>query len=365
MKKFLFAASLMLVALSSCGKKGYTITGTVDSTLNLEGQQVYIQISQEEKLDSTMIQNGTFTFTGNHIDTAKLAYLVTYAPEHGVTPIVFILEDGEISAKIGDVAAKGTPLNENNYEYSSKINELENSFRQKMIEIQSDSVQPSEDAQAMLEKEYSNMLKEKNEITIELFKAHTNDALGIRLFQNLLSGQDDSNIIEESRKIAGPIVLQHPTVIRLLSLIDNLAETQPGKMAKDFNGEDAEGNSVNLFKYVGQGNYTMVDFWASWCGPCRREIPYVAEAYSKYMSKGLQVVGVVVWDKIEDHLKAKEALNVVWPQIIDTNKVATELYGIQGIPQIILFDPDGKIVERDLRGTRLLELLEEIYSDKK
>ena len=353
MKKLLFAAAVLLAGLTSCQQKGYTITGTVDSTLNLDGNMVYIQLSQDNNLDSTTIRNGAFTFTGEHIDTAKLAYIVTASasPEHNVVPIIFILEDGKISAKIGEYAAKGTPLNEENFKYSAKINELENSFKLKMEEIQADTARAAEETQAMLEKEYTAMLGEKSKITTELYQSHTNDALGARLLQNILYGEgSDSDAIAEARKKAGPIVLAHPNIVHLLAMIDNLADTQPGKMAKNFAGTDAEGNEVELFKYVGQGNYAVIDFWASWCGPCRREIPYIAEANAKFAEKGLQVVGIVVWDKMEDHLKAKEALNVVWPQIFDAKNVATDMYGIQGIPQVILFGPDGTIIERDLRG---------------
>lgn len=362
MKKLLFAAVVLLAGLTSCQQKGYTITGTVDSTLNLDGKMVYIQLSQDNKLDSTTIRNGAFTFTGEHIDTAKLAYIVTASPEQNVAPIIFILEDGKISAKVGEFAAKGTPLNDKNFEYSAKLNELEDNFRMKMEEIQADTLRPAEETQALLEKEYTAMLGEKNKITADLYESHTNDALGIRLFQNILRGESsNSNAIVEARKKAGPIVLAHPNIVRLLAMIDNLADTQPGKMAKNFTGTDAEGNEVELFKYVGQGNYAVVDFWASWCGPCRREIPYIAEANAKFGAKGLQVIGVVVWDKMEDHLKAKEALNVVWPQLFDSKNVATDMYGIQGIPQVILFGPDGTIVERDLRGEKLIEKLSEIY----
>ncbi len=366
MKKLLFAAAVLLAGLTSCQQKGYTITGTVDSTLNLDGNMVYIQLSQGNNLDSTTIRNGAFTFTGEHIDTAKLAYIVTASPEHNVVPIIFILEDGKISAKIGEYAAKGTPLNEENFKYSAKINELENSFKLKMEEIQADTARAAEETQAMLEKEYTAMLGEKSKITTELYQSHTNDALGARLLQNILYGEgSDSDAIAEARKKAGPIVLVHPNIVHLLAMIDNLADTQPGKMAKNFAGTDAEGNEVELFKYVGQGNYAVVDFWASWCGPCRREIPYIAEANAKFAEKGLQVVGIVVWDKMEDHLKAKEALNVVWPQIFDAKNVATDMYGIQGIPQVILFGPDGTIIERDIRGEKLIEKLSEIYNSNK
>ena len=106
---------------------------------------------------------------------------------------------------------------------------------------------------------------------------------------------------------------------------------------------------------------TIVDFWASWCGPCRREIGHLKQVRDAYSDKGLVILGAAVWDEMEDHRKAMKDLEITWPQIVNKNE-ATELYGIQGIPQIILFDPEGKIVARDLRGKAIDNKLNEILS---
>ena len=103
----------------------------------------------------------------------------------------------------------------------------------------------------------------------------------------------------------------------------------------------------------------LVDFWASWCGPCRREIAHLKKVRDAYTDKGLVILGAVVWDKMEDHLQAMKDLEITWPQIFN-DKDATDLYGIAGIPQLILFDPSGKIVARDLRGEQVNAQLDEI-----
>ena len=95
-------------------------------------------------------------------------------------------------------------------------------------------------------------------------------------------------------------------------------------------------------------------------GPCRAEIPNIKELYDKYHSKGLDVLGVAVWDKVEDTQKAIKELGIVWPQIINAQQIPTELYGIQGIPHIILFAPDGTIVARDLREEAMKEKVAEV-----
>lgn len=105
--------------------------------------------------------------------------------------------------------------------------------------------------------------------------------------------------------------------------------------------------------YVGQGNYTLVDFWASWCGPCRAETPNVVAVFEKYRDKGLIVIGVPVNDKQEATQKALVELGIHYPQVLDPSFRVAEQFGITGIPYIILFDPEGNIVAEDLRGAQI------------
>lgn len=124
-----------------------------------------------------------------------------------------------------------------------------------------------------------------------------------------------------------------------------------------------EGKTTRLSDYVGRSQYVLVDFWASWCGPCRHEIPYLIAAYNKYKDKGLVVLGVAAWDEPANTLKAIEEDKIPYPQIINSQKIGTDIYGIDGIPHIILFAPDGTIIARDLRGEYIEKKLQEIFPD--
>ena len=121
----------------------------------------------------------------------------------------------------------------------------------------------------------------------------------------------------------------------------------------DFTASLPGGGTAKLSDFVGHGKYILVDFWASWCGPCRREIPNIKNVYETYHGDLFDIVSVAVWDKPEDSLEAIEEEGLVWNQLIDAGRVPTDLYGIEGIPHLILFGPDGTIVARDIRGPEI------------
>ena len=132
----------------------------------------------------------------------------------------------------------------------------------------------------------------------------------------------------------------------ILANAEKREATSVGKKFLDFEVTSDE-KTERLSDYVGKGKYTLVDFWASWCGPCIRQTAVLKDIYSKYKDKGLEVLGVAVWDKPEDTRRAIEQHELPWPCIINAQTIPTDLYGISGIPCIILFGPDGTILSRD------------------
>ena len=116
---------------------------------------------------------------------------------------------------------------------------------------------------------------------------------------------------------------------------------------------------VRLSDYVGKGKWVLVDFWASWCGPCRREMPNLKAVYDKFHGDKFDMLSVAVWDEPADTKKAAEELGINWNQIINAQRIPTDLYNIEGIPTIILFGPDGKIVARGIRGPQIPDTVAE------
>lgn len=137
----------------------------------------------------------------------------------------------------------------------------------------------------------------------------------------------------------------------------------PGLQFHELTMQDMDGKTVNLSQWAGKGKYVLVDFWASWCGPCRKEMPNVVEAYSKFKDKNFEIVGVSLDSKKDSWTAAVKQLGMTWPQMSDLKgwkSAANTVYGINSIPANVLLDPQGKIIAIDLRGEDLQNKLAEV-----
>ena len=336
----------------------YRIDGIAPADAN--GQWVYLyKPSGQGASDSVQIANGRFTLERAVAEDGLIAHLVIPRSYN----LSFIPEEGIIKADLAASGATGTPLNDEHTQKSKYRKGLIEEARAKLKSIRADKNlddKAKEEAQEKVSDELYAKIKPLAEADL---KEHPNDAIGLIALQNLL-GMEDVNVAKAEALLqqAGDRLRAEESITKMVTRLRRVEATQAGAQFVDFEGVDDANKAVRLSDYVGKGHYVLVDFWASWCGPCRREIAHLKKVRDAYTDKGLVILGTVVWDEMEDHLKAMKELEITWPQIFNKTE-ATELYGISGIPQIILFDPAGKIVARDLRGEEINKLLDKALQD--
>ena len=356
---FLAIAALMV----SCGaNKSYTLNGSVaDSTFN--GATAYLYINGEAQ-DSVAVENNAFVFTGE-VETPAMARVQLQQEKKRMRATV-VLEPGVIGVEIVDRSTanlSGTPLNEAMDAYNKASDEVYNTYREGYMALRQNK-ELSDEARAEETKKVREVYKAANEaLNAELFAAHKEDVLGAKAMLEL--SNYDAVKFDSLYAIAGEVVKNTPSVVKEKARCEAVNNTSEGKMFADFTIEkgNADGTAVKLSDYVGNGKYVLVDFWASWCGPCRGEMPNLANIYKQYKGEKFEIVGVAVWDERADTEKALGELPISWPVIFDAQKIPTDMYGIYDIPEIILFGPDGTIVARGIRGEEIGKKIAEVMAE--
>ena len=357
-KLFIFAAAVLMLAACT-NKNAYTVSGTI--AVAQDGDTIAIAVPQSRSLETiaeTVVKDGKYEFKGE-TDTCQMAYLTVAGRPH----MIFFLEPGNIKADIkegGDNLALGT-LNNNRYEaFNSTIDGIFEDYPKWNERLQADDVTEAEQA------EIEAKMKEAHEKADEAVKASVMEnadcAFGLFLLQQYCYNFE----AEELAPILDEFVKNFPTnetVLKTKENNDKVLATAVGKKFIDFEMANMAGGTSKLSDFVKQNKVTLVDFWASWCGPCRAEMPNVKAAYEKYGAKGFGIVGVSLDQNEESWKKGVEDLGMAWPQISDLKYWECEgaaLYGVRAIPATVLIDQEGTIVARNLRGEKLAEKLDEL-----
>ena len=336
MNKILFFSAFATAALTACAATAgpnYKVKVSFPDDSNDDAMAYFINFDSGEKVDSAIVTEGVALFQGN-IDAPAMARL---SVDGGRGPM-FILEPAEMTLDASTGNVTGGALNDRLQAIGAEMDSIVKKFQQ----LPQDSLYATRSAE--LEKAY-------NAIPAKAFSENTDNPIGLYFFLQEAYGMDLPTLEAQLKKY--PALAKSVRVGKLKESLVNKAATGVGAMFKDFT-ISYEGKDTKLSDYVGKGKYTLVDFWASWCGPCMREIETLKKIYAEYHDKGLDILGVAVWDEPQATLAAMEQKQIPWPVIINAQTIPTDLYGISGIPCIILFDPQGKIVSRDKQGQDLV-----------
>ncbi len=362
MKKFLIILLLLpIVTLGQTSKKaGFTINGKLEGFA--DGTEIQlIQNGEAVVMTKAKLAGGKFVLKGNVMEPI-LCYLM-----------VGTEKPAEIYVENGSITVKGKKASPPVFEISGSVSNKEfTDFTKKFIPIAQqlnalastiNSTMPGPDRDGLM-KTYTaaqeNIQKEIDKFVAEKKKS----AVAAFVLNATFDFNPDVTILEKRFNLLDASVKKLEAGKQLEQFIAEKKIGAIGTEAMDFTQPDTAGTAVSLSSF--RGKYVLVDFWASWCGPCRNENPNVVENYNKFKAKNFTVLGVSLDrpGQKEKWINAIQEDNLTWTHVSDLqfwNNAAAKLYHIQGIPQNILVDPQGMIVAKNLRGPALEEKLCEIF----
>jgi thiol-disulfide isomerase/thioredoxin len=403
-----FFTALLAVLMISCEKvhTSYTFKGKIDGAA--DGTKVFLKTVQQDMFttvlspefiaDSTIIKDGKFEFSGK-IPEAKLYLLVINSkktPEKPDMPIfqpsipVFLENsDIELEAVLDSIPLADRLFQAGNFSYKnitvsgSKSHELylnyfdgvklfdekssilfDKEYLPYLNPAKGTTKEPISKGVAIVTKIEDNQEKRRAYVS-EFIKDNIHNMVGLAIAKQELSKYS----VEELEKIESSITPEQKKTLTGKELITNISEAKtiaPGAPYIDLPFTDAAGNAVKISDYVGKGKYVMLEFWASWCHPCRADIPHLKEVYERYHPEGFEIISVSMDQDKQAWLKAVKEEKIPWLQVSDLQAFTGDLakkYQIRGIPTCILLDPSGKIVTRNMRGSFMDKKLIDLYGN--
>ena len=368
--------ALLATACKKNGSKNFTVSGEIK---NAPATVVYLeQISFDnmppQVLDSISLKEGKFTLKGKATEESLLQLRF---PEIEKSPLFFIINDKSNVEMVADwndmrqIKYKGSPATERLQVFVDSLSATQQKLYTIQYELQNST--QGDSLKAMKQSEMTTILTafktyvkqtamEDKSPMVSMFATSINTGTDVAeneaLYNNLIKRfprhTGIQTVVKQFRESTGNTQQQQPPQSTAVTV---------GSMAPDITMPDVNGTNLSLSSF--KGKYVLVDFWASWCGPCRAENPNVVAAYNKYKSKNFTILGVSL-DKTKDAwVQAIKQDGLTWNHISDLkfwNSEAVALYGFNGIPYNVLLDPSGKIIADNLRGgeleTKLAEVLQ-------
>ena len=369
----LFTVITVIISCKKAGENEYFISGTVKGiadgkTVVLEKQD---EMGQFVPLDTVKVKDGKFTMKGS----AKEPEIMLLQVEAIQGKVPFVLENGDINVVVDKDSLQksklsGTFNNDVFSKFNDDLTKFQKDFQKKLTNFQNANMAKMKGAQEAkdtitinkLMKEYQGIQKEGMEFYVKFAEGNPKALLSALILDSMLN-DPAADLVRVKKIYAGfsPELKKYKPGKSIQSKLDKIANpvtvdpaANVGSVAPDFKGPNPEGKSISLKQSLGK--VTIVDFWASWCKPCRAENPNVVALYAKYHDKGLNILSVSL-DKEASAWKAAIAKDkLTWNHVSNLKEFEDPIalqYGINAIPSIYILDAKGVIIAKDLRGEEL------------
>lgn len=362
MKKIFIAVSAIGLFLASCNSADqYKLTGKVAGMT--EGK-VYLSKAQDNKLvklDSTVLGENGFSFEGT-VESPEMYYIELEGQKGAIQ---LFLENSVISVdanleNLREAKVVGSANNDVIVAFGESQKSIQEKQQAMYQEYQKAMQSKNQTAADSIRGEFDKSEEAKNAANIEFVKANANIVAAGFIAQRI-SGQMEVKEMEDLYNVLGENAKLSSYGVKINEKIETMKKVAIGQSAPDFTLNTPEGTPLSLSSL--KGKVVLIDFWASWCGPCRRENPNVVKMYNELHPKGVEVLGVSLDDNKEKWLKAIKDDGLVWNHVSDLkgwSSSAAKLYGVNGIPATVIVDKNGIIVAKNLRGEELKAAIEKL-----
>ena len=357
MRKLLLSIVAASMTLAACNaQSGYKVTGTVEGMPDGKAIIATVNGSTLDTLAKADVKNGSFEFTGN-VSEPTGAYIMVIG-QRGAIP--FMLENANITISAGQAGLTVTGSEgQKIYDQFMAINAT---AQQEAMKLQQEFQAANGDQAKIqaIQEAYAKLMTDVQAKETELIKANPDSYVSAFVIASGM-GQMEYEQLKERYNLLGEKAKAGAQGKAIAAQIAKLESTAIGQIAPNFTITTPEGESISLYDI--KGKVKLIDFWASWCGPCRGENPHVVEIYKEYHPKGLEIFVVSLDNNKEAWVKAIADDGLVWKHGSDLKgwqSAPAQLYSVTGIPHTVLLDENNKIIAKNLRGDELKQKIAEL-----